>query len=297
MNRSPFSSVCNKARSSVPSMRRSAAPIAPVKPDFNARRDSLAALTSAAARVDPRAPPGAMRSRRRRRHRLLLPRFRHRHFQTLPDASRPRRSYELSCGSSEPTRGAVPPGQRVKPCSPIRLRSQSQPPWRSLSRPHLRASTTSIVPLSACLRSIPRLRSPTPAPSSRRLRTRGRRRNAGRCFRADTRRLAPHTTQPLPTPASRSPTWPARTPATSRRAPPLCRIRPLRLATPAPFHPGGPIDQDLGRSGWRAERGKNRAGRHVMHDDRTRAKARESKHLAGGSHVSRCHGLRKEPPR
>ena len=44
MNRSPFSSVCNIARSSVPSMRRSAAPIAPVKPDFNARRDSTLRL-------------------------------------------------------------------------------------------------------------------------------------------------------------------------------------------------------------------------------------------------------------
>ena len=27
-----------------------------------------------------------------------------------------------------------------------------------------------------------------------------------------------------------------------------------------------------------------------MHDDRTRAKARESKHLAGRSHVARRHG-------
>mmetsp|Transcript_725 Transcript_725/g.3313 ORF Transcript_725/g.3313 Transcript_725/m.3313 type:complete len:297 (-) Transcript_725:1202-2092(-) len=44
MNPSPFSFVCNIARSSVPSMRRSAAPIAPVKPDFNARRDSTLRL-------------------------------------------------------------------------------------------------------------------------------------------------------------------------------------------------------------------------------------------------------------
>mmetsp|Transcript_5428 Transcript_5428/g.20388 ORF Transcript_5428/g.20388 Transcript_5428/m.20388 type:complete len:242 (+) Transcript_5428:249-974(+) len=241
-----------------------------------------------------------MRSRRRRRrHRLLLPRFRHRHFQTLPDASRPRRSYELSCGSSEPTRGAVPPGQRVKPCSPIRLRSQSQPPWRSLSRPHLRASTTaSIVPLSACLRSIPRLWSPTPAPSSRRLRTRGRRRNAGRCFRADTRRLAPHTTQPSPTPASRSPTWPARTPATSRRAPPPCRIRPLRLATPAPFRSPWPTPTRTPRKKWLACRAGEEP-RWTTRDARRSHPGEGTRVEAPRGREPRCQmpWTRKEPPR
>mmetsp|Transcript_725 Transcript_725/g.3314 ORF Transcript_725/g.3314 Transcript_725/m.3314 type:complete len:243 (-) Transcript_725:1186-1914(-) len=242
-----------------------------------------------------------MRSRPHHRHRLLFPRFRRRHFQTLPDASRPCRSYECSCGSSEPTPGAVSRGRCGKPCLPIRLPPpQSQPPWRSPSRQHPRASTiASIVPLSACPRSIPPRTSPTPAPSSRRLRTRIRRKNAVRCFQADTRTRAPHTTSPSPTPASRSPTWPARTPATSRRAPPPCRIRRRRPATPAPLRPPWPT---LTRTPRLPRRLACRAGE----EPRWTTRGAPRSHPIEGTRVEALHEreprcrtpwTRKEPPR
>ena len=60
-------------------------------------------------------------------------------------------------------------------------------------------------------------------------------------------------------------------------------------ASPPPVADSDQVSHESA-GGWRAERGKNRAGRHVVHRDRTRAKARQSKRFTSGSHVAGRHG-------